>query len=219
MNRAFELGRERFAWWPDWRGECAAVVACGPSTKKVDLVKLRDRVHVVAIKESVELCPWAEVVYGCDAAWWIHRKGLPEFKGLKIAHGVQATGQFKDLKRTEIEINKDNILVDEPLKICNGGNSGQQAVNVLVQFGVTDIILAGFDMTADPNHLHYYGRNKWLNANNPMGTNFMRWRKGFDIAKKDLDRLGVTVVNVSPDSHLQAFRRVPLEAVMQEWGL
>jgi hypothetical protein len=219
MNRAYELGRERFPWWPDWRGECVAIVASGPSVKKADVAKLRDRIHVVVIKESFELCPWSEVVYGCDASWWIYRKGLPEFKGLKIAHGIQATGQFKNLKRALIKMDRDSMLVDEPMTVGNGGNSGHQALNLVVQFGVTDVILVGFDMRADANHLHWYGRNKWLNANNPMGTNFQRWKKGFDIAKKDLDRMGVTVVNVSPDSQLMSFKRATLDDTLREWGL
>lgn len=216
---AAEEGPGRFSWWPDWRGEVAAIVACGPSVKGENLLLLKDRVHVVAIKESIEVCPWAEVVYGCDAAWWLHRNGLPKFGGIKIAHGQQATSQHKDIRRAEIKINSDALLLEQPMVISNGGNSGHQALNLVAQFGATDIILVGFDMSADPNHLHWYGRNKWNNANNPMGSNFQRWLKGFEIIKKDIDRAGITVINVSQTSTMKSFRKARLPEIMEEWGL
>lgn len=219
MNRAAEIGPLQFKWWPDWRGECVAIVAGGPSVKGMDLSILRDRVHVIAIKTSVDLIPWAEVCYGCDAAWWLDRKGLPKFRGVKIAHGTQATSKYGDIRRVEVKMQTDGLLTEQPMVLGNGGNSGHQALNLAVQFGATDIILIGYDAGADPNHLHWYGRNKWPNASNPAGTNFARWIKGFELARKDLDRMGVTVINASPDTRLKCFCKVPLAEVMAEWGL
>ena len=217
MNAAFEAGSRKFPWWPDWREECVAIVGAGPSIKKMDLSLLKDRIHVIAIKVAVDLLPWADICYGCDAPWWISRQGLPKFSGLRMFHGV-AANQYKDLHRVFIDMGKDNILVDEPLHIGNGGNSAFHAINLAVQFGVKDIILIGVDCH-DRGGTHWYGRNTWLNANNPMGTNFVRWMKGFDAAKKDLDRLGVTVVNASTQSEVKTFPKTPLDAVMTEWGL
>lgn len=218
MNKAAQKGPESFSWWPDWRGECVAIVACGPSVKGLDLASLlRDRIHVIAIKTSVDLCPWADVCYGCDAAWWVDRKGLPAFKGARIFHGVQAK-QFQGMHRVEIVMGSDNLLVEQPLKIGNGGNSGFQALNLAVQFGATDIVLVGYDCHGRGD-LHWYGRNKWLNASNPAASNFNRWRTGFEAARKDVDKLGVTVVNASVESEVQSFRKAPLPDVLMEWGL
>jgi hypothetical protein len=68
-------------WYLDWSGREVAIIASGPSAKKSGYAALRDRMPVIAIKENIELAPWADVVYGCDAAWWKKRNGLPEFKG------------------------------------------------------------------------------------------------------------------------------------------
>lgn len=217
MNKAAELGPERFEWWPDWRGECAAIVASGPSVKGLDLSILKDRIHVVAIKTNVDLCPWAEVCYGCDAPWWIDRKGLPEFKGIRIFHGQQAA-QFKDMRRVQIEISSDSILLNEPMVIGNGGNSGFQALNLVAQFGAGSVVLVGFDCHGRGD-LHWYGRNKWAGANNPASSNFSRWVRGFESAKRDLSRIGVDVVNASLDSELKMFPKRALPDVMREWGL
>lgn len=221
INKAAELGPELHKWWPDWRGECAAIVASGPSIKDTDLNPLRDRIHTIVIKSTVERMTWAEVCYGCDAAWWLSRNGVPHkhFSGIKIFHGVQAANRFSDMHKVEIELTTDEMLVEHPLKISNGGNSGHQALNLCVQFGAKDIILLGFDCDHNDNRLHWYGRNNWLNANNPMKYNYDRWKTGFEAAKKGLDKLGIDVVNCSPVSTIKTFRKASLETIMEEWGL
>jgi hypothetical protein len=217
QNAAALLGPKQFDWWPDWRGECAAIVGSGPSIKGLDLSVLRDRIHVIAIKVAVDLCPWAEVCYGCDAPWWVDRKGLPKFDGIRIFHGL-AANQFPNMRRCEIDISSDNILVAQPMKIGNGGNSGFQALNLAVQFGAANVILVGMDCH-QRGGVHWYGRNTWLNANNPMGTNYARWLRGFASAKKDIDRMGINVINASMESEISSFRKSPLSEIMTEWGL
>lgn len=210
--------RQIYRWWPDWEGDSVAIVAGGPSVIGMDLSILQNHIHVIAIKTAVDLCPWAEVCYGCDAAWWIDRKGLPKFHGLKFFHGMAAANKWPDLKRVDIEMSKDLMLMEKPLKLGNGGNSGFQSMNLALQFGAKDIILVGFDCH-DRGGIHWYGRNKWMNANNPMQSNFNRWAKGFHSAKKDLDRMGVTVINTSETSDLECFPKMPLIEVMRLWGL
>ncbi len=218
MTKAGDLGRVQYSWWPDWVGEAVAIVGGGPSIKQIDLSILKDRIHVVAIKTAIDICPWAEICYGCDAPWWIDRKGLPKYHGIKLFHGIMAANKWSDLKRIEIEISKDDILIDQPLKVGNGGCSGFQALNLAVQFGATDIILIGFDLH-ERGGMHWYGRNKWPNASNPVQSNFNRWNKGFKSAKPSIDKLGITVMNASVESQLEGFDRKSLPDIMKEWGL
>lgn len=218
MNRAAEVGPSTHRWWLDWRGECVAVVASGPSAKQVDLSLLRDRIHVIAIKATWELCPWSDVVYGCDAAWWQSKNGLPEYRGTKITYGMQAANAYRDLVRVDVK-HEDKMLVETPGVIGSGGNSGFQAVNLAVQFGATSIILVGFDMTDRSGKNHWYGRNNWRNANNPDSLNFQRWLKAFNLALPQLRSLGVEVVNASADTVLEVFPRESLVEVMRRWGL
>ncbi len=216
MNRATELGIRHFPWWPNWRGECVAIVGCGPSINGLDLSILHNRIHVIAIKEAIDLCPWAEVCYGCDAPWWIDRKGLPKYHGIKLFHGIQAANKWDGMHRIEIDISKDLMLLEQPLKVGNGGCSGFQALNLAMQFGATDVILVGFDLH-ERGGMHWYGRNKWPNASNPVQSNFNRWRKGFEVAKSSLS--GITVINASPNSDLKCFPRKTLDEALADWGL
>ena len=219
MNPAAELGPSKFAWWQDWRGECCAIVAGGPSVKAVGVELLRNRIHVIAVKESVDLCPWADVVYGCDGAWWRHRKGMSEFRGLKIAYDPRACTEF-GLQKIHIEnASTDKMLFDEPGMIGSGGNSGFQAANLAAQFGATGILMIGFDMEHTNGGAHWYGRNNWLNCSNPLESNFKRWRTAFRGSAHQLKTIGIDVVDASPNGKLDCFRKRSIGDAMNDWGL
>lgn len=212
------------AWFPDWSGWPCAIIAAGPSAKRVNVNALRDRFRVIAIKEvAVDLAPWADVAYGCDAAWWVHRKGLPGFTGIKIAWERTVGKQFSDIRLINIrETGKlvqgrpeyvDRILVDCPGEIGAGKGSAFQAINLAVQFGATRIALVGIDLTGS----HYYGRNNWLKAGNPDETQFERCRKAYEANAPVLSALGVDVVNLSPVSRIEGFRNSTIEKIVSEW--
>lgn len=207
-------GRTDLGRWPDWRGESVAIIASGQSTKKAGVERLKGRVKVIAIKQNVDLCPWADAVYGCDGAWWKHRRGLPEFGGLKMTWDQRLSGPYPDLRLVEVEKDCNELLLDEPGKVGAGGNSGFQALNLAVQFGARRILLVGFDLRGE----HWYGRNNWPRANNPDESNFERWRAAFIAAAKTLDGLGVEVINASPTSSLTCFPKQSIETTLQEWA-
>lgn len=213
MNRAAELGPGRIPWWKDWRDECCALIASGSSLPKDRLHLLRDRMHVAVIKENVNLCPWAEVVYGCDAPWWRHKRGLPDYKGLKVAYDPQLN--FGNINLIRIPDGLcDELLYDEPAVLGSGGNSGFQLLNLITQFGCTGILLLGFDMGGE----HWYGRNLWDFANNPDNSNFRRWAKAFNKNAAKLKSMGVDVVNASKGA-ITAFDKGTIEEAIERWGL
>lgn len=214
----WDLGSAKFPWWKDWRGRAVAIVASGPSTKKAGAGLLRGRLPVIAIKENVELCPWADVVYGCDAAWWKNQIGLPKFGGLKISYAATLSRAYPDIRLIDVRKDADRLLFDAPGTLGSGGNSGFQAVNLALQFGATRLLLIGFDMT-DRSGVHWYGRNRGQGRNNPGQDNFRRWIATFMAAAPELKRCRVDVVNASPNSALTCFRKQTVERTLVEWGL
>lgn len=219
--------RNDLDWWPDWRGKACAIVASGRSAKTARIDLIRDRIPVIAIKEcAVDLCPWADVAYGCDGPWWKHRKGLPGFKGLKIAWAPAVQSAFPDVHLIKVrELTKrlpgetrsyvDRIITDEPGVIGSGRNSAFQALNLAVQFGVNRVMLVGLDLRGK----HYYGRNEWPKAGNPDELQFERCIRAFNDSASLLKSLGVDVVNVSPSSALKCFRQSSVEQTLQDWSL
>jgi hypothetical protein len=203
-------------WFLDWSSAGAAIVAPGPSAKSADVAKLKGKVPVFAVKQGVDLCPWADAVYGCDAAWWRFRRGLPTFSGLKLRWSGNGCCDFSDVVGVTIRDNAlDRIIVDEPGVIGSGRNSGFQALNIAVQFGARRILLIGFDMHGQ----HFYGRNNWAMCSNPDEWNFSKWRRAFAAGAADLKALGVEVVNLSMPSTLSCFRKASVDQVISEWNL
>jgi hypothetical protein len=213
MNRAANLGPSKFDWWQDWRGECVAIIASGASTKLIDLGKLKDRIHVVVIKKNIEKYPSAEVVYGCDGPWWQSVNGLPDYHGIKLCQDPIVCRQY-NLHRIEVKVDR-GILLDDPGVVGGGHNSGFQLLNIVIQFGVMGIILIGFDMNGD----HWYGRNTWRNANNPIEWNFQRWRQSMYAVANDIKNMGIDVVDVSPIGSLKCFRKSTVDLALSQWGL
>ncbi len=193
--------------------EPVAIIASGPSVRKEEINKLRNKMRVIAIKENVTLAPWADVVYGCDAAWWRNEIGLPKFTGLKIAYEPT---EYKDICIVDINKNVDTILLGTT--IGSGGNSGFQALNLAVNFNVNRILLMGYDMH-DRSGVHWYGRANGPGRNNPCEDNFKRWRKAFINSTQILIDLGIDVVNVSPISDLYCYRKATVEQTLIDWDL
>lgn len=212
-----EAGLARFPWWKDWRGRPAAIIASGPSTKMAGVEQLKGRLPVIAIKENFDLCPWADVVYGCDAPFWKNRQGLPEFAGLKLAY-VGARVQLPGVETIDIDRRADRLLFDQPGVLGSGGNSGFQALNLALQFGASSVALVGFDMN-DGGKLHWYGRNRGAGRSNPTEANFKRWRAVFGVSVPQLSALGVAVVNCSPASSIGAFPKMTVSQLIAEWRL
>lgn len=192
-------------------------MASGPSTNKADVDLLRGLLPVLAIKKNVELAPWAEVVYGCDYPWWKSVRGLPDFRGLKLSYDPR--GHAADgVRKVDISLKDDRILMDRVGLVGAGGNSGFHALNLAVQFGAKRVLLIGFDCQ-DRSGVHWYGRNGWTGGNNPSESNFRRWRAALAAAAKDLESHGVEVVNASPITDLKCFPRWSVADTLKQWGL
>lgn len=205
--------------WPDWSGETAAIIASGPSAKNANISLLKGMTRVIAIKKSVELAPFADVVYGCDAPWWRSVQGLPKFQGLKLAYDRGVCGSQYGIRMVEIEDPTSNDLkFGVTGNVGAGGNSGFQALNLAIQFGATRIILIGFDLRGDSGE-HWYGRNNWAMANNPVDSVYKRWVTAFTSAAPVLSARGIRVINASPISALQCFPKMSIEDALSHWRL
>ncbi len=205
--------------WPNWSGDVAAIVASGPSAKTANVGLLKGRARVIAIKKSVELVPFADVVYGCDAPWWRSVQGLMKFQGLKLAYDRGVCGSEYGIRKVEIpEPASNDLLFGETGRIGAGGNSGFQALNLALQFGAERILLIGFDMHGRSGE-HWYGRNNWSMCSNPTEDNYWRWRKAFERAAPVIAARGAEVINTSTISDLNCFPKLSIERALQSWGM
>ena len=210
MIDCYEKAKQKFPWWPDWRGQDVLAIASGHSAK-LYRPQWRGNIKVAVIRASVDLCPNADLLYAADEDWWNYASGLPWFEGLKITNARNAANKWK-LNRIEIKPNHDRLVLNDPGVVGSGGCSGFHLFNLLITFGVKKIILLGYDM--GQKH-HWYGKNKWPGSSNPSEKNFDRWRKALDDNAAEAKRIQVEVINAGGnESTLTQFPKMNLEQAL-----
>ena len=203
MIDLYEKGKAKFGWWQDWRRECVAIIASGPSVKKAGVDQLKDRIHVIAINENHQLCPWADILYSCDHEWWrLRGSEIKNFNGIKLGFEVSVNGvqRINILKRQGEYVH--DLLVDEPGTVGSGANSGFQTINLAAQFGVGAIAFVGFDMRLDQG-IHWHGVHK-TPMRNPDDERCRKWKGYIDGIADKLQANGIDMVNCSETSRLEA---------------
>lgn len=159
--------------------------------------------------------PWADMLYACDAMWWLYYKGCSDFIGEKwSSHGVVKSKKHNDktdiYQRFGLKLvaGQDEIGFSlDPEIIHYGSNSGFQALNLAILMGADPIILVGFNMQEVGRQRHFFG-------DHPTGlrntANYQNFIKHYDRAAKRLPD-SVHIWNATPNSALKCFPKIDLE--------
>ena len=203
--------------WPDWSNDVCAVIAGGASVARVDVASLRGRCKVAVVNNSHMLAPWADALYAADEFWWENAIGLENFSGLKFAPAKVDAKRY-GLKSVDLiaetDTDMDKFSMERKGLIARGGNSAFQLVNLVTQFGAKKQIWIGFDFVGD----HWHSRHK-PPLRNPRPQTLQKWAERFDKQKPLLDALGVSVINASDVSALQAYPKATLCHALKTWLL
>jgi hypothetical protein len=222
----------------EWVGKVTVLIGGGASLNAVQIARVRDArardvVRVIAINDSYLWAPWADVCYFADSHWWAwHYCGVPKphlgltstdvrdafatFLGQKCS--IQNSGgNVKDddvhLLRNLTYPNHSSVLSINPRFLATGRNSGYQALNFAVLAGAMDIVLLAFDGV--PGHWHGgHPVRPGLADGDAPGT-YIAFRRAFSEVEGALEKLGVRVVNCSPGTQINAFKKAPLEEVLR----
>ena len=196
----------------DWPGETVVILATGPSLTQEDVDHCRGKARVIAINDAYKLATWADCLYATDAKWWNWHKGVPEFTGPKwsIEHSQwnNTRALYPDIQR--LRNTGPGGLEHNPTGLKNGRNSGYAAINLAVHYGVSKIVLLGYDMQASGGKSHFFGEH-------PGGKNvspYPQFRAVFSTIVKPLAKVNVTVINCTRKSVLACFPKAALEDVL-----
>jgi hypothetical protein len=179
---------------PDWTGRTAVVICSGPSLTAADCGKVK--VHkTIVTNTSYRLAPWADVLFGHDAAWWrVHHQDVDAsgFIGRRYCMQRQAPTA---------------TCISGLGWIPKAGNSGACALALAVRFGAAKVILIGADCkTGEKTHWH---------GDHPEGLGnagkVADWPAQFKMAADFAQANGVEVVNCTRDTALECIRRGVLE--------
>lgn len=145
-----------------------------------------------------------------DVKWWRHHR--PPFSGFKfcLQSGAEAFGATVLVNTGVTGIETDSR------GLRNGKNSGAAAINVAVLFGVSRVLLLGYDMGYDKGQpSHFFGDHpKGLRADSP----YLAFIEIFALMVEPLRALGVQVVNCSRQTRLTCFDRQPLRQALPDAG-
>jgi hypothetical protein len=177
-------------------------------------LKLLHNKNVIGANKAFKIGNWINVMTFGDRGFFNkNKKELIDFPNLKIGF-VNEQENYMHQKVGVRIIKRDNrklgISKDRNL-VCWNYNTGAASINIAVHFGVKRIYLLGFDMKAGGNgKTHWHGEyKKQINENL-----FKRHMKGFSKIKEDADRLGIEILNVSPNSAIKELKKVKLKDVL-----
>lgn len=206
----------RYKIEPMWQGMTGIVIASGPSLslRQIRLIARAkhfpgSKIRVIAVNDAVYGAWWADWLHSCDQSWWLeHIQNVHTFPGIKttLAEDVPAPWVSGYLENT------GPVGFDPDPTCCRtGGNSGYQAIHCLIHAGVQRIGLVGFDMKDAPNgEGHFFGNHK-NGFNSPYHVSMLPY---FPSLQEEIDRRGIEIYNVNPDSALTCFPMTSLENVL-----
>lgn len=220
---------------PKLTDDTVVCLASGPSLVEEDVNYVRGKAVVVAVNDTIRLAPWANVIYSSDQLWWSrnHKKAklLAEEHGNLLIRINPKKGQMWPTNKNHcsgcrrilapnarcwcegIVTLENDGPVGLSLKedtICYGDNSGYAAINVAVHLGAKRILLLGYDMEHDPNgRRHFYDTHAQY-----ITSPFYKFRKRFATIVEPLKEAGVSVINCSRRTALDAFPTAALRDVL-----
>jgi hypothetical protein len=201
---------------PRWAGQTVIVAAPGPSLTLDVAAACNTARPVLAVGDAWRRLPWAEVLYHCDAAWWRHHKGVPDFNGERwSSHDAGINDKCDVAARYPVRLvagRAGSTFSRDPQRIHYGKNSGFQAINLAILFGARRIILVGFDMQERDGQRHFFGPHPKPLRN---GATYRSWVPMFRNAARHLE--DVEIVNATPGSALDCWPVMTIEDALAKW--
>ena len=196
-----------------WRDDTVAVLCSGPTLCQSDVDKLRGKCKVIAVNDSFLLCVWADVLWGADWDWWRHHEYCQGFEGERWTQSIGRPDWPQEAHRNGLKVLKgirEVRLCTDRQTLYTGNNGAFQAMNLAVMAGAKRILLLGVDMQHIDGKSHWFGDHP---AKLKQTRNFGIFRECFRKVRRDLEQRGIEVVNCSPRTTLNCFRKAKLDEV------
>ena len=194
-------------------GQEVFIVGGGYSIEQINKDFLQDKL-VVGINDAYQFLPNAAALYWCDNSWVARHMHL--LKEHPCQHRFNAAPHYrvhieKDIDAsggaTALHLTGDKGFDPNP-DCVKGNNGGTHALNLTINMGARRIYLLGFDMRDDPlkpGKFHYHN-NHIVTPRIDVYTEFIDAMKELNKEVRRL-RIDVDIVNCSPTSALQCFRK------------
>jgi hypothetical protein len=194
-------------------GRDVFVIGGGPSFKDIDKRVLDGKI-IFCLNTAYREFPNATALYWCDESWiGNHYDAVMDhpcqlrFTARHTADGyikkdLLATGNATVMKRT------GDYGIDTDFNHVRGNNSGAHALNLLGNMRAKRIILLGYDMSLSGSASHWHEGHGLPMGNYVYNDLFI---PSITSMANPLKNLKVEVVNCSPTSRLDCFKKDKLE--------
>jgi hypothetical protein len=174
--------------------------------------------HVIGVNMSYKIGNWIDVVMFGDSGFFSkERVGLSQFPGLKVACNPTSKAE-RWIKTLGRDGQHSKGLSTNPTMVSWNGNTGAAAINLAVHFGAKRILLLGFDMDIDSHKMQHwhnlYGKGPVADDRRKRKLPFARHIACFPIIAVDAKKLGVEIINVSPDSAIDNFPKMSIKELL-----
>jgi hypothetical protein len=173
--------------------------------------------HVIGINVAYLIGDWLDMAFFGDKGFYLaHRDQLAAYPKLKVScHPEMIKVPWvkylaKDPRHVK-GISSNNAMVSW------NGNSGAAAISLAVHTGVKRIILLGFDMKLDgKERQHFHACYTYpVDKKKRMRTlPFHRHLPGFIQIAEDARKMGIEIINASPESAITQFPRVNIKDLL-----
>lgn len=183
------------------------ILGGGPSLTQAQIDFVRGKAFVIVINNAYLRAPWADVLYAPDGRWWRRHAARPELKAFAgQTCSLDATNQAG--ARHRLIYRRDVVWSDNPREVgrCEHGHAGYQALNMAALAGGEPIMLLGYD-AHDGGPDNWHTDHPWPRPRNVSA----KMRRSFDVAKTEIERRGVRIINCSPGTAIDAFPCMSLE--------
>lgn len=207
-----------------WPKSTIYILGGGPSINTADLSLIHDE-RVIGVNNTYgdplpltgpnnnmrhyEPRKWVDICWFGDLKWfrW-HRRYLRSFSGL-VMHCNENTNVYKIkwIKAVRRSRTKPMGLDSSPAHICWNRNSGASAINLAYHLGAKRVVLVGFDMRVVDNQKNYHTDHVGEKPHDP----FKRFLQVFKYIAADADKLGLEIINATPNSAITEFPITKLE--------
>jgi hypothetical protein len=190
-----------------WLNETIYIIGGGPSVSNTPLHLIYDK-KIIGVNMAYKLGDWIDICFFGDSRWfdW-NREEIKKFKGTII------TCQRKlrhinghDIK--SVQKGKKKGIETNPKFVCWNGSSGGCAINIAYHLGASRIVLIGFDMKTKNGEHHFHNDYP---AKGKQYDPYKKFIEPFPVIKKEANRLGVEILNATPDSTIDCFPIVKIE--------
>lgn len=165
---------------------------------------------VIGVNDSAVHLDRCDIALTMDRLWAEYRAGELQRRGLRSFVRRSAMKNLSPWPNlTVFDCDNESTEMSDVAGILNGTNSGMCALNLAYQLRPKRIFLFGFDMSRGPAGEPYWFANyPWAPAGATPNGRYAAWAKQFHPVAEACRRVGIEVLNVSPLSAVEAFRRI-----------